>query len=211
MVFQVTAGGSIPVQVMNYGVKSALGLVEVIRDLYERNGKAVDAELRGAFLPPPLLNLLNEEQSRVAQKCLALEREQSAANWTPLKRISLFVEMWANYEPAKKRGERSIGIGKSVCELDCSAHSALAYRFAETGREASRVSRENGDLARVVVTQHSSHDYVWASVKRPPFPLRPREFVGRCVATLPPPPHPPPLTPPPPPPQPQVPVLPRHV
>ena len=39
--------------VMNHGVKYALGVSENVRDKYERSGKAVDAELRGAFLPPP--------------------------------------------------------------------------------------------------------------------------------------------------------------
>jgi hypothetical protein len=64
---------------MNFGVKSALGFAEGLRDKHERNGKAVDAELRVAFPPPPLLKHLDDEQMRIAHSCLALETESVAA------------------------------------------------------------------------------------------------------------------------------------
>jgi hypothetical protein len=45
---------------------------------FERNGREVDAELRSAFYQPPLLKNLNDDQTRIVQRCLALETETAA-------------------------------------------------------------------------------------------------------------------------------------
>ena len=55
LVFQATAGGSIPVRAMNFGIKFALGAAEELRDKNERDGKVVDAELRDAFFNDAIL------------------------------------------------------------------------------------------------------------------------------------------------------------
>jgi hypothetical protein len=106
-VFQTTAGGRVPVLAMNFGVKTALAIAEVLRDKYERGGKAVDAELRDALPPPPLMNTLNEEQTRVAKSCLGLETASanSMIGWTPLKSSSPFVSISMQY--AKPVGSES--------------------------------------------------------------------------------------------------------
>jgi hypothetical protein len=85
--------------VMNYGVKTALGTLEGLRNMYERNGKAVDAELEGVFLSPPPLDRLNEEQRLVAQTCKGLETGTTAdvVAWTKLKSKSPFVEISMRY------------------------------------------------------------------------------------------------------------------
>jgi hypothetical protein len=93
LVFQVTEGGSVPVRAMNFGVKKALSAAEELRDKYERNGKVVDAELRGALPPPPLLQHLNDEQTRVTQSCMALETGSASVEWTKLTSASPFVEL----------------------------------------------------------------------------------------------------------------------
>jgi hypothetical protein len=82
---------------MNFGVKSSSGAAEELRDKYERSGKAVDAELRRALPPPPPMPILNEEQARVVQRCLALETGSAAVEWTKLKSISPFVELAMKY------------------------------------------------------------------------------------------------------------------
>jgi hypothetical protein len=82
---------------MNFGVKTALGFVEEVRDKYERNGKAVDAELRGALPPPPPVGQLNEAQTRIVQNCTALETGTAAVEWTKLKSPSPFVSISMQY------------------------------------------------------------------------------------------------------------------
>jgi hypothetical protein len=119
---------------MNFGVKSALGVAEGLRDKYERSGKAVDAELRGAFPRPPLLRHLDDEQMRIAQSCIALETESVAAastnssskrllavvagnsaasqaravkgSWAKLKSASPFVSLSMKYMKPEGGGQR---------------------------------------------------------------------------------------------------------
>jgi hypothetical protein len=78
---------------MDWAVKSFLRVADVLRDKYEREGKAVDAEVRSASPPPPLLQHLNDEQTRIARSCMALEAGSAAADWTSLEAPSPFVEL----------------------------------------------------------------------------------------------------------------------
>ncbi|GMI35292.1 hypothetical protein TeGR_g2861 [Tetraparma gracilis] len=180
LVFQTKVGGSVPAMAMNWGLKSALSSMEDLRDNYERRGETVDAELRGEFPQPPPRSSLNDEQTRVAQSCLALEVGSDTAEWTPLN-TDPFVPIWANYDPPRKDGERRIAIGKAVCDVDCPAKEALAWWFMETGRELTSIKKEQGDLAVLELSRRNAHDYVWVTIKRLPFPLRPRESVGRYM------------------------------
>jgi hypothetical protein len=90
---------------MNFGVKSVLASAEKIRNKYERSGKAVDAELRGKFPPPPPKAILNEEQSRIARSCLGLEAGATTVTgvveWVKLKSSSPFVSMSMKYTTPK--------------------------------------------------------------------------------------------------------------
>jgi hypothetical protein len=47
------------------------------------------------------------------------------------------------------------------------------------GREKTRIGREGGDLARFISKEHAKHDFEWALVKKMPFLLTNREFLGR--------------------------------
>jgi hypothetical protein len=55
---------------------------------------------------------------------------------------------------------------------------AFAYQFLR-GREKTRISKELRDLACFIFKEHTKHDFEWALVKKMPFPLTSREFVGR--------------------------------
>jgi hypothetical protein len=65
----------------------------------------------------------------------------------------------------------SIGLGKAQGVVDCPAKEALAWWSMPTGRETMRISRENGDRARVMLKEHTPHDFEYATIKRMPFPL----------------------------------------
>jgi hypothetical protein len=82
---------------MNWSIKNFLGNAEKLRDTYERSGKAVDAELRGASPPSPLRQHLNDEQTRIAQSCLGLETTSATVEWTQLKSSSPFVSLSMRY------------------------------------------------------------------------------------------------------------------
>jgi hypothetical protein len=72
-------------------------------------------------------------------------------------------------------------LGKATATLDCSALDALAYRFAVCGREKMRISRENKAGARLIMKEHTKHDFEWAYVNNLPFPLTNREFLTRFL------------------------------
>jgi hypothetical protein len=130
LVFQVTAGGSIPVLAMNFGVKAALGLVEELRDKHERNGKAVDAELRAIFPRPPRVSELSSSQQQVAKSCQRLEAVAADVVWSPLKSPSALVSMWSKPPESFEKGERKISLGKAECDVDVAAKDAQAWWFA---------------------------------------------------------------------------------
>ena len=101
--FRAQLRGQVPKLVIDMRVKNTLGIVELMRDKYERSGKAVDAERRGDFPQPPLLQELNDEQRRLAEKCLSLEL--AAVDLSPLKSTSTFVKLSMAY--TRLRGERT--------------------------------------------------------------------------------------------------------
>jgi hypothetical protein len=50
------------------------------------------------------------------------------------------------------------------------------------GREKIRIDREAGHPARVVLKEHTTHDFEWAYVAKFPFPLTKREFLARTLS-----------------------------
>jgi len=178
-VVQADLGGSIPKAVMASRVKRTLGSVQEMQAKFERKGKAVDAEMRSAFpLPPPLAEL-NDEQKLVVESCRYLESEEGG-EWEPLPSSSPFVDMWCKHAPTKG-GERSVAIGKATTVIDFPVRDAAQFMFSYTSRERMRISREEGNPARLRQKVHSAHDQVFATIKKMPFPLNDREFVARQV------------------------------
>ncbi|GMI36542.1 hypothetical protein TeGR_g13381, partial [Tetraparma gracilis] len=81
-----------------------------------------------------------------------------------------------------KKLQHNIALGKAKATLDCSAMEALAYHSAVCGREKMRINTEKEDLARFIFKERTKHDFEWASVKKMPFPLTNREFLGRYLS-----------------------------
>jgi hypothetical protein len=130
VVFQATAGGSIPVMAMNFGVKSVLASAEKIRDKYERNGMMVDAELRAEFPLPTRVSELSSSQKQVVKSCQRLEEASVNVIWSPLKSPSALVSMWSKPPESFEKGERKISLGKAECDVDVAAEDAQAWWFA---------------------------------------------------------------------------------
>jgi hypothetical protein len=134
----------VPDIAMKFAVRKTLGTVARVQSPFERSGKAVDGELRGALpLPPPLAEL-SVEQRQVVDKCRVLETETGDAKWEKLKSDLTFSQMWIKHVQAA-RGERSIAWGKGACVLDCPAATAVAWSMAFCGRDRMRISEEEGN------------------------------------------------------------------
>ncbi|GMI38047.1 hypothetical protein TeGR_g2496 [Tetraparma gracilis] len=179
-VFQTTVGGRVPVLAMNFGVKRALVTIEELRDKYERNGKAVDAELRAEFPSPPRVSELSPAQEQVVKSCQRLEAASADVSWSPLKSPSTLVSMWSKPPTSFERGERNITIGKAECDLDAAAKDAQAWWLAFCSRDRMRINKEEKNPARLTVKE-SANENVVATVKSAPFPFNRREFVAMQV------------------------------
>ncbi|GMI32785.1 hypothetical protein TeGR_g3036 [Tetraparma gracilis] len=178
---QGSMGGLVPDSAMKFATKKVLSTVDRVRDRYERSGTAVDAELRGEFPPPPLRADLGNTERLVVDKAWALQSEAEDVPWEVIKSDFPLTKMWIKHVPAA-RGERSIAWGKAGCTVDCSAITVLAWSMAFCSRDRMRINEEEGNPARLVIERNSPHSDSVATIKKVPFPFRPREFVVRQVA-----------------------------
>jgi hypothetical protein len=166
----------------------------------------VDGEVRRAFPKPPWIEALEPSQKEHVTRCLdffdesrstpspddASLREGSVLRSPTtaagsirtkkrnrLKSPSPLVDMTMahNTDAAREKNERQIAMGEATCVVDCDATEALAWAHLYCSRERVRLSEERQSPARVTVKETTVHDAIFASVRRFPFPLRPREYV----------------------------------
>jgi hypothetical protein len=164
-------------------IKSTLAVLKNVQDTFERNGKVVDAELRAAFPPPPLLSQLTAEPTALVDRCLALETDAGNATSAELKSGSPFVEMAIVHRPAR-RGERDIAIGIAQAIMDCPPLDAASWFFTYCSRDRMRINNEQGHPAKLMWRDYSPHDKVFASVKKGTVFVRNREFVCRQIIVV---------------------------
>jgi hypothetical protein len=167
-------GGSIPLFVANKLVKKNLSILKRLYETFERNGVLVDAELRECFLRPPSMDELAVDQREAVVRCQSLETASMNMKFVTLHSPSPFVSMSICFAPGQRVAQ---GLVESV--LDCSPKDATAWLFDFASRERWRNSRDNGDLARLVVDETSPHDNTIATVQTMPFSLPYMEFVAR--------------------------------
>jgi len=185
-VLQAQLGGSIPKQLLAMRTKHTLGVVQATKDQFERKGVVVDAEVRAAFLSPPPLEQLDDEQRSIVGKCVALEPiggRPSRVAWTPVRSTSPFVKMWLRFPETEGWG-RTLAVGRASATLDCSPLEALAWWFDFASRSRVKLSNEEGNPARVVWKENGPHDNIVATIKQVPFPLQRREFVARQLCAI---------------------------
>jgi hypothetical protein len=184
LVMQGIFGGSIPLLIGNMSAKSHLDVVARLQTRYERRGRLVDEEIRDSYQQPPFLENLTEEQRDVAVRCRILEDHfNDDASLTELVSPSPFVSMWIAHTPAKG-WERHVALGKATFIADFPARKVHAWWFHYCSRERLRRSMEEGNPARIVWRENSSHDNVVTTIKKLPFPLHNREFVQRQLCAV---------------------------
>ncbi|GMI35859.1 hypothetical protein TeGR_g6190, partial [Tetraparma gracilis] len=119
-------------------------------------------------------------RKKIGVDSAASRAKNDVGSWMTIKSPSPFVSMSMKYTEPKAK-ESSVAVGKAKATIDCSAAEALASTFASCGREKMKQSRDMNDRARFVFMEHTKHDFEWASVKKMPFPLTKREFLGRYM------------------------------
>ncbi|GMI35861.1 hypothetical protein TeGR_g6190, partial [Tetraparma gracilis] len=142
---------------------------EIIDAALEAAKRSVLAKGRGFYriktLAPNVCRV-----TMVAQGSLGGSFTKQAMAWAVKSTLSMVKSLQDN-----------VAVGKAKATIDCSAAEALASTFASCGREKMKQSRDMNDRARFVFMEHTKHDFEWASVKKMPFPLTKREFLGRYM------------------------------
>ena len=141
---------SLPARVMDIVVKQHLSWANQLQEKFRRNGKEVDREAVAALVEMMEQRrgvALIKDQVVAFKRCFALLGAEDGEGWKPLASPSPDVEMKIKYFPPKN-GERSIGTGKAVGVIDCTAEEVAAWVMDYTGIERMRVNVEEGNLAR---------------------------------------------------------------
>jgi hypothetical protein len=156
-----------------------------------RNGVVVDSEIRDVFPTPPTVKELlasgEPEVAEIIRNCEDLDFLHAGdEDWSRIpfdKHSNPLVEKWMKHTPPK-RGERSIGVGKTKTTVDSSARNVCGWLQDYCSRERTMMSVESGEKARFIVERSSPHDIVAAVLKNMPFPLYCREFVVRVLCAF---------------------------
>ncbi|GMI44875.1 hypothetical protein TrCOL_g12708 [Triparma columacea] len=154
-----------------------------LQEKFRRNGKEVDAEVRGALVERIREGVeLEEDQVKVFEELEELFRGEDEEGWGPLKSPYEGVEMEIKYKQQEK-GQRSIAVGKASGVADCTAEEAAAWFFEYCSRERTTKGLASGELARLEIREGTerTNEKKFATVKKFPFPITNREFVQRLI------------------------------
>ncbi|GMI25113.1 hypothetical protein TrCOL_g11460, partial [Triparma columacea] len=169
---------------IEYLAKNELVEANRLQKKFRRNGKEVDAEVRGALVERMREGVeLEEDQKKVFEELEELFDGEDEKGWGPLKSPYEGVKMEIMYKQQEKR-EKTLGFGRAKCITDCSAEEAAAWFFEYCSRERMVMSQEEGAPARLEMRKGGKgrvNEKLFATVKKLPFPLHKREFVLRFV------------------------------
>ena len=181
---QVDFKVKLPKKLLHLAATQQLGWANEVQEKFRRNGKVVDqervdflAEVMRARRGQPLM----DDQQEVFDRCMELLGDGGDDGWEVLESPCPDVEMWMKYIPPRN-GERSIATGKAVGVVDSSAEEVAAWLMDYCNNERMRISREEGNFARVMLREKARvNEVTVATVKKMPIYLTNREFVTRMM------------------------------
>jgi len=123
---------------------------------------------------------VSEDQEKVFKELDDLFWKEEG--WEDLESPYAGVEMWIKTRQQEK-GERRIPLGRAESVADCTAEGACAWLFDFCSEERVASHREEGNHARLEIRAQEPrlNEKEFATVKRMPFPLSMREFVGKFI------------------------------
>ena len=179
--------GILPSWLMNKRMIFSFNLFLELQEHFARSDKEIDKDVRSAFLkriPAMVTTPLNPEQKQTLVDCRELmtyfERAESEMNIISLKSPLPLVNMWMTNE----RKRKSFATGKGETTVDCSAGEVVAWLHDFCSRARSRLCREEGNPARLVLSDDGLTTKTVAKIKTFPWPLAPREFATVFVWTV---------------------------
>ncbi|GMI48438.1 hypothetical protein TrCOL_g6642 [Triparma columacea] len=168
---------------IDYLAKGQLVEANRLQEKFRRNGKEVDAEVRGALVERMREGVeLEEDQKKVFGELEELFSGEGERGWGPLESPYEGVKMQIKYRQ-QLRGKKSIALGRALCEVDCAAEEAAAWYFEFCSTERMATDREEGNLARLEIQTYRGkpNEKVVATVKIFPKFISNREFVNKLT------------------------------
>ena len=124
---------------------------------------------------------LTNDQEALYYRCKMVEEgETQDTRWEEIKSPSPDVRMSMKHFPPEE-GRRNVATGKGEGVVDSSAWEVAAYFCNYCSNERIRVSKEDGNPARLILDYKAPNEAKMATIKKMPFPLLDREFVVRLV------------------------------
>ncbi|GMI16546.1 hypothetical protein TrLO_g10802 [Triparma laevis f. longispina] len=173
--------GALPAQLLDFLARQQLGKANEVQEKHRRNGWSTDKEKIDEIAKVMVSRRGEpwmEDQVAVYNKCKKIMDQEG---WQALKQPSHDVKIWMNYTPPSIRG-RSVGSGKSIGVIDCSAEEAAAWMMDYCSNERMRVLKEEGDPARLELKELARvNERTFGTIKKFPFLMDNREFVARLI------------------------------
>ena len=169
----------------NYAAKYSLGTLIMLHTKYQREEKVVDKEARMEFISKiDGARALTDENLPLVQECMKLSLEYDIPNAmqpeTKLKKPSFSGEMSTKSKLKKGWCERSINTGRCIDIIDTCPEEVLAWLYDYCSKERMRIHKEEGNVARLAVTDDGRQALI-AVIKHMPWFLYNREFVTQMM------------------------------
>ena len=179
----VDAKFSLPPSIMNILQKKQMRKANGIQEMFTRNGKKVDKEVREVLMERMTRRSeLNDAQQKVFENLKELLGKDNGADWQGIQSPYEGVTMEVKYKK-QKNGKTKIVVGRAQGVADCSAEEAAAWFFEYCSRERITQSRVEGHPARLEIrkVEGETNEKFFATVKKLPFPLAWRESTFKHI------------------------------
>ena len=170
----VNVNASVPAKVLNFQAQKQIGQANEVLEKHRRNDKVVDKEIRDALIERIREGVeVTEEQEDVFKDLDNLFGKEEG--WMDLKSPDISVKMQIKLRQLAKGASITLGRAKGV--VDCTPEEACAWYFEYCSEERNSLGFKGADLARLEITKakRPRNEKAFASVKKFPWPLRPRE------------------------------------
>ncbi|GMI23828.1 hypothetical protein TrCOL_g8666 [Triparma columacea] len=166
---------------VDYLAKSQLKQANLLQKKFRRNGKKVDAEVRGALVERMREGVeLEEDQKKVFGELEKLFG--GVGGWDDIASPYQGVKMGVKHGQ-QKTNERSIMLMQAEGMADCTAEEAAAWYFLLCSRARAYTDREEGNPARFEIRKQGGriNEKFFAFVKKMPGLLQNREFLMHFI------------------------------
>ena len=170
--------GKLPTKIVNASIGRTLDVVSQLKRFFERNGGAVDQELRYAFMVKIPEVTTNDDQRDIIEEQMG-KVDLNDDKWEPLEKdSSAFVKL----SKIHVKGE-SNAWGKAAAAVDANAEEVVAWFWDYCSNERMASAKNFEKNPRELIKAISDNHAVFNTMKSMPWPLHTRQFVFESTWT----------------------------